>query len=678
MALNYEIALCSVWWCAGCENIRYFTSVAAQTAYFENLTSGLFSPLVNFNIGNNVETTVYYRDTSGRSNEALIACNYAVIRHKDTPEGDYIYRYFFARCSQDSGNQMRVELSLDDIQTNYFRYKDTIAPCIIERAHLNRWKVATPEENVLTFNSSIGSPLFKSEGNNLPKRLINRTTIVPANGAQNAGYAAWAKKYLAAWVYIFIDSSHTYSFGNQTQSTIAAMRFAGNNINYTAEWAVIVYPLYKTNAAGSVALQYGDTTYYTSDATVSRFRELNNDSSFFYSVKLSMMPPYNLDIDNVSVSGSTLTIITASPPGFPSIVPHAMSATDNTAIFSLLKQNPTSSASNIQYTPSLGILYTDNPIMERKRSDIVGANRSMFNNPKIFNEEITKLRVINGKSATEFSFLKLGNNITNDRVYFKYTEIIFPDITRSTLSINTTSRADSEIYNIYYENNFMGATNSEDLSIPVANDQLQSFLANNKNFYLQRDLRYKQEDINAFSQRIQKSISALGSAALGNPMGMIEGATSALGTFAGELNRKVNQSFDRMQSNLTLDNMEQAPDALSNSNGQAFLNVFENQDEGLYLYAETYMALDCDIKPVDDYMYMYGYVFNELGNIGDYDNIRKYFNYVQADIEIISAPISSLEEDRLKARFANGVRFWNSDTVQYTLENYENALESTT
>lgn len=138
---KYRIALCNVFWTEEDINTRFFSSIAEQNAYFNSLTAGKFSSLSNFNMGNNIETAVTYRDDSNRSVEELVACNYAVVQKYDEESGVILSRrYFFAYPQQDSGRQMRVTLSLDDIQTNYFKFKDQIAPCLIKRACLDRWQ----------------------------------------------------------------------------------------------------------------------------------------------------------------------------------------------------------------------------------------------------------------------------------------------------------------------------------------------------------------------------------------------------------------------------------------------------------------------------------------------------------------------------------------------------------
>ena len=77
-------------------------------------------------------------------------------------------------------------------------------------------------------------------------------------------------------------------------------------------------------------------------------------------------------------------------------------------------------------------------------------------------------------------------------------------------------------------------------------------------------------------------------------------------------------------------------------------------------------------------MVQYGFTVNQIGNLFDYLNIRKYFNYIKANINSIDGvSMSTVARNDLRRRFAEGIRFWNSDTIDYDKENYEKWLEPT-
>ena len=129
----------------------------------------------------------------------------------------------------------------------------------------------------------------------------------------------------------------------------------------------------------------------------------------------------------------------------------------------------------------------------------------------------------------------------------------------------------------------------------------------------------------------------------------------------------------------TADNMRNAPDQLKNANGSAILNITASEDIGIFI--DIYEALKVDQIRVNDVMHRFGFSMNAIGNIKDYDHVRHYFNYVQAEVEEIlgDTPVSQAVRDRFKEAFAAGVRFWNasaSDVEMYDFgpENYEERL----
>lgn len=120
------------------------------------------------------------------------------------------------------------------------------------------------------------------------------------------------------------------------------------------------------------------------------------------------------------------------------------------------------------------------------------------------------------------------------------------------------------------------------------------------------------------------------------------------------------------------DNMRSAPDQMKNANGNVLFNMFATD---LGLYAEKYSALGGDLKTANDFMNLYGFSFDSIANVKDYVHIRKYHNYVKAQLQGITGNISNTARDDLRQRFASGIRFWNQDEISYQYENYELWLE---
>ena len=289
----------NVFWSENDINTRFFESVEDQTAYFDELTRGKFSDLVNFNMGNNIETAVTYLDKSGRSVSELVSCNYAVVQEVDE-EGSFVKnRYFFAYPSQDSNNQMRVTLSLDDIQTNYFSYKNKIAPCLIRRANLNRF--VDNGDDTYSFNGQDNSPLYIDELNSIgSKRLVNRYSLQWDFTPNYVDLNEWLNENVAYWVYVFADKTHNftgYTQGGTQNSNISGIYYrseirqvtGGENIK--TDYAVFCYPIFKKTTS-QINITYGSLNYRLSSSSQVTFEANNSGTSYIYTKKISIKPPF--------------------------------------------------------------------------------------------------------------------------------------------------------------------------------------------------------------------------------------------------------------------------------------------------------------------------------------------------------------------------------------------------
>jgi hypothetical protein len=184
-------------------------------------------------------------------------------------------------------------------------------------------------------------------------------------------------------------------------------------------------------------------------------------------------------------------------------------------------------------------------------------------------------------------------------------------------------------------------------------------LANNKNYFLQNA-------INRTLDVAQGTARAVKQAGTGNIFG---GIGTAIETGVEYAKSKINEQ-------LTVDNLQNAPSAIQGAKGNAIFNTCYT-DVGIYV--ELHDILDNEKEMLNDYMCLFGFTYNRVDNIKNVDNIRKLYNYVRADIETInSSNVSISETVRKKFRecFANGVRFWNTDTFAYNKENFERWLEN--
>lgn len=71
---------------------------------------------------------------------------------------------------------------------------------------------------------------------------------------------------------------------------------------------------------------------------------------------------------------------------------------------------------------------------------------------------------------------------------------------------------------------------------------------------------------------------------------------------------------------------------------------------------------------------LYGFSAEEVKNINNYTNIRKYHNLVKTQSKTLSG-IFPTRQERFEKKRSEDVRFHNIDEVSYAYENYENWLK---
>lgn len=680
---KYRIALCNVFWTEEDINTRFFSSVAQQSTYFDSLTAGKFSSLSNFNMGNNINTAITYRDDSNRSVEELVACNYAVVQKYDEETGVILSRrYFFAYPQQDSGRQMRVTLSLDDIQTNYFRFKDQISPCLIKRACLDRWQnVNGTYSTPLRFDGTVTSKLFEREPlQNMSKRLKSRTKVSLNTYLTNFDIGdnvnKWFDENVLYWVYAFFDPRHEYNFnvdpttGNIENAVHEAPGETfinskggvtnGTNSRVDTEFACFCFPIMKTQKF----IYFDQTSRATGNKKFrifldawTTFLQYNNDASYLYDLRISSVPPFGpaLTVDNLDSvryeidSDGNLHL----SDSWGDQLDHKMNF-QNTTIYSSIFYNDFNAGlikinNQVKEVESREI--TLNQKFRFNKADIIGATRKSETNPKLLSSDFLTLAI--GDETGDYGEYDLQKLNTNTFTLI-VTEPFSPGISKTYVRVKDPSG----IYISATSENFTGFVGNNDKSLARATSQYASMLANNKNFF-------QQVLLNGATGTLQSmTTGAVGGAVVGGPIGAIVGA------FTGLANGLFQAGSQHINASMTADNMKNAPSQINASKGNALLNIMITEP-GIYI--SIYEVLDNEKQISDDFFTQYGFNVGLVDKLSNYDNIRFYFNYVEANVEAITAPISNIEKDRLRKRLQS-VRFWNSDTIQYSQENYERGI----
>jgi hypothetical protein len=318
------------------------------------------------------------------------------------------------------------------------------------------------------------------------------------------------------------------------------------------------------------------------------------------------------------------------------------------------------------------------------KTHIVGAEHDIKFNPKLLSSDYSSIVLSDSlQNGAEYDILKLGQS----QQTIVYTEALTPDVTRRYIRF----KCNDGYYNSQLSENLTGYVVTDDTSVILESSAYQSMLANNKNFFLQnsvnRDAELARTNIGIGGTIASSVLGIVGSAATGAVMGggipgAIAGvgigiANTAVGIGTTLANSYKSQEISRINEELTVDNLKNAPNSINGAKGNVIFNSMYSE---MGIVVERHEILPHEKKIVDDNINMYGMTLNRVVNIKDYDNIRRFHNYIEANIEGIKGiSISNAIREDIRQRFTNGVRFWNmvdgDFVISYQKENYERWLE---
>ena len=600
--------------------------------------------------------------------------NYAVIKVTYTGIKNPRYFYYFITKSKIcTEGKVLLDLQLDTVQTFFFDPDISFSDCLIERAHLNRFEPATEAGgDYIRFISDPASKIFNAEeGMNFPKRLVSREKLnIKFTG--NSVVDDWLNENIAYWVYIFIDPTKDYKVLRIPSGTSDENSFVNGSegkvklpLGLNGAASVFCYPIYKTvikddtnydEATHVIKILSSDESggntagFIPSEWGRKGFELNNNQSASYYQIKLSIIPPFDSG-EGMSVQGTNL--IMEATTGSGTYLDTACTL-DNGERAIYVTQGI--------YDNKWGLFFGSN----QTKKELETSDYSLIENTNLYKPNVIKAQAPNltyNPKLNSQNFKELiitaanGDEFTYDiqkisayEASFLYSEPIQPEITRYYMRLNPTG-----LYLEGTEENYTGLVGSTDNGLAFTTDQYAAFLANNKNFFMQSNLK-------------------IGIGAVKSTAGVISQAAS--GKIAGAVGSGLSAGLDIAQSlidrSMTIDNMRSAPDQMKNANGNVLFNMFATD---LGLYVEKYSALDGDLKTANDFINLYGFSFDSIANVKDYVHIRKYHNYVKAQLQGITGNISNTARDDLRQRFANGIRFWNQDEITYQYENYELWLE---
>lgn len=669
--LDYQIALTNVNFDDTYNNVLLFDSREIQEAYFKINTLFENAPKCNFKASTLLNTTLTYEADPNTDLANLLMSNYAIVKQ---PNGKYLY-YFVMNAFQVCDNLIRLDLELDVCQT--FLTDLTFSDAVIKRYHINRF-IPSTEEGRVCFNLKSDSDLLINESiERKAQRFITQEKVTSnyVNTFVGDSFTPFFNDNVLGFEYIFCVANQNYKFEkisgesvesyvNNTVYTHSPTR-SGQNIDSNV--AIFCVPVYKENSQNKIYFQIGNENIEWSDLALKYFMQNNNGASYIYSTKMSARQPFRqfnelFDTDYGSINSNGDLIIPTTTG-------------DGTFYFC-------NSLERVYISSGYGILNIEKEYLIDKRTEINVWNDTYFKvdflideiknsvhsieyNPKKLSNQVCTLKLanING-SKKEYEPIKLGNRTAQipkiSPISVIWHEPLVPDITKQNLAITGT------LYTGEY--NYDGLIDNFDNTLMLSQDQLALFMANNKNFHLQKGIEWTTKGVKGLIGTAENYI------------------TKDVGkAVTGVINSVIDIVQDIANTNLVLDNMENAPDTLKNANGNVIMNILATNDN-LNPRLELYQALPTDLQSFDDFTNQFGYAYGKLGNINDAMRVRKYFNYVQAEVQEVYSDklnISNEVHNKIKQIFKNGVRLWNVESGDQVVtfdvnehENYERWLDN--
>lgn len=642
------------------DDARFFANKSEQSLFFDNAAGKVINN-VNFIANDLINVSITFRSDESTNLKTLLNYNYCVVTNETTQEKMF---YWVNSSKQSSGGVIVVDAEIDELQT--YIYDIEFARCLINRAHLDRFE-SVEGTNSYKFKGGSTSELFEREPvQDVAKRLVERRKLKlkrDSSSELETAFDDYVINRSKGWVYIYLSEGN-YKFYNYDGSQEKNIYI--NNIAYKTQdqsqeggTAVLCYPL-SQNFKFKIQNSMLETSLNVNANGFADFLR-NNDfsegaSASIYSIKYSMMPPFELNNYNVTVENNIANIIVDTE------------STDswNFANCSLVRTKEASTEYNgllvLRYQDLKPVTaFLDNNIKQLtfNKDAIKSASNFSVYNPKLLNEDYSELVLSIYGNSYKYDLQKLNN----PKPRFLYYEALTPDVTKSLLVYDAPT-ADG-VYIPETKNNYSGLMSTIDNSILFSSSQLAQYIANNKNAFLSFQTNQVFSSAKGF---LSAGVSAASTKMIGGPTNPL---LAGLGTGAALMKTGLDLTQEAIQFNLSIDNMRSAPNQLVNANGNA---IFLNAVSDIGAYIELYEILPNEKKVINDFMHQFGYAVNKIDKPENYFKTRVAFNYIKCTLTNIDGQISNTIKERLKRIFENGIRLWHQDSVDFTVQNYERYL----
>lgn len=629
------------------KNVPLFDSKQALYEYFENKEDKVIIENVNFDAGDLLRTAkavVEINDTL--SLFKILNYNYCLVINGTITETLY---FKINKSYQDNGPFVKLELELDAWNTYGLDLLASNPQALIKRAMLSRYDFTQKQNNTAPFNYRKDSPLFERESiQDVAKRTTDKTKLkfIIDTTAENSTFNNFLNDNILCWKYYFLSSNISYTFKNlsgQTQTQILnSMRYLRNNGNAgDSNFVVICAPIYKSAQSKFIYFTTNQETGFDwNDGACKLFIEAQqNKYANVKAIKYSFIPPFKIDdmsANFVIHSTGNMFWINNNYNVFDGYLP--------------------TSANDVGFAVMRGQYIDDKILLTSKEFKAKYLTQSIENEPKMYNEDYATYRLFIGGQQIDLPVSK-----TSFAPKFYYHEILTPEITKGMICYATSEETifgsvDNNVFSTDTEENLTGFSFTIDFSLWIANDAYDNYIANNKN-YLQIIAN-------------NNLIKGIGGAFAGSIAGGI-GNGSIAGGIQGIAGALFNQIISMRNAQLTLDNMRNTPQNVSNINSDPLLIDSITKELGIYI--EIQEPLEHEQKMIKDYFKQFGYTYNRLGLLNNFIKTRKYFNYIEADINDIDIDVSEDVKRILKNLFSNGIRFWHDKNIpiNYDYNNYE-------
>ena len=666
MALGYKIALTNVWWNRGGQDTRLFSSVAEQQTYFAN--KGLYyNDLVNFNIKDNITTTIVFRDKSGRGAEELLKCNYAVVWN--TIANTYRY-YFIVSIEQDSSNQVIASLDLDDVNTNIVPNINNIGLGLVKRWTGYNY-IKDNGNYTFKFNPLNRALLPYTSDGDRPMLVNNTTSVVKIKHTYNDAINNWLYQNVVCWKYIFLIDNQklmvrSFSSASWDRENIVSNCQTDALKGELLPYGAIACPVYKDNAKRIyITYNINDVDYY-----------LRLEPSSFYALYSTLYtiqgtePKYNYQgtygiekkISNIcplrfytcAIDSDGDLIIKGKVRNYNEI--EIVDGDDISFDYCYFYKVEGALGSNISKAmASLCIVsgYTqENSTYEATATHSLRVSSPVANddNMALLNIDYSKLNIRITNQSYSYNPIKLINSNNQDTIDLLYTEVLKAGVSKIYLRAKS-----SNLITTPMQEDYTGLIASLDLTEPLLSNQWADYFASHKNYYMQTALNQ--------SLNLVKGAGHIAGS---------ESSSQALTRFADtELNflmSKMNTEFDK-------DNIQKSPDSLANANGDPY---FYSAVADIRPRLDTYsVQLDLhNTKQIKDKFLKYGLPYNQYFKFSYVINRHELYDALSFDLDQVNANLSSKEFIRLKDYLSQTHRYWHIDKAIDSFSNWNGFIET--